>query len=306
MYVRNRRWSHSSIGRKVNTLPLRQDALDNIIGAGGDRNYIWELRLSLNAYANLCELLKVQGDDTIVDEADTIDVVESSHEWTQWREDLATEIKLLPHHASGLNKKLNNLWSSWKNWLLKARGPMSVNSNQGHFKLANKMNEKFPRCGKPFPLFERLENIFGKDRAIGLEACGGKDAEDDVTSGSTFATATAGGLGLDEEDVDMGIWQQLRANYPIPFRPLFLHQDQGKHVQILANAMSGVNEQVNLGRTLKSLSFNTMEIVQIAKKVVQNPELKATFWSLDEEKAIFCMRYYGQLLVIVGVVGLSC
>ncbi|XP_052117747.1 protein ALP1-like [Arachis duranensis] len=32
------------------------------------------------------------GDDTIVDEADTIDVVESSHEWTQWREDLATEM----------------------------------------------------------------------------------------------------------------------------------------------------------------------------------------------------------------------
>ncbi|XLR35837.1 hypothetical protein S83_063737 [Arachis hypogaea] len=32
------------------------------------------------------------GDNTIVDEADTIDVVKSSHEWTQWREDLATEI----------------------------------------------------------------------------------------------------------------------------------------------------------------------------------------------------------------------
>ncbi|XP_020979204.1 protein ALP1-like [Arachis ipaensis] len=32
------------------------------------------------------------GDDTIVDEADTIDVVKSSHEWTQWREDLATEM----------------------------------------------------------------------------------------------------------------------------------------------------------------------------------------------------------------------
>ncbi|RYR77927.1 hypothetical protein Ahy_A01g002632 [Arachis hypogaea] len=32
------------------------------------------------------------GDDTIVDKADTIDVVKSSHEWTQWREDLATDI----------------------------------------------------------------------------------------------------------------------------------------------------------------------------------------------------------------------
>ncbi|XP_052109247.1 uncharacterized protein LOC107461353 [Arachis duranensis] len=229
MYIRNRRRGHTSIGRRVNTLPLRRDALDNIIGEGGDRNCIWELRMSLNAFATLCELLQVQGgldedgiftrycvrnglkipigcyylvdagytngrgflspyrnvryhvnewvqghrapqnrlelfnkkhssarnviercfgllkkrwailrspsfypirvqshiiiaccllqnfirmnmdvdpeedatllpehipvgDDTIVDEADTIDVVESSHEWTQWREDLATEM----------------------------------------------------------------------------------------------------------------------------------------------------------------------------------------------------------------------
>ncbi|XP_057756108.1 uncharacterized protein LOC130975314 [Arachis stenosperma] len=32
------------------------------------------------------------GDDTIVDEGDTIDFVKSSHEWTQWREDLAIEM----------------------------------------------------------------------------------------------------------------------------------------------------------------------------------------------------------------------
>ncbi|KAL4293507.1 hypothetical protein AHAS_Ahas18G0135000 [Arachis hypogaea] len=48
MYIRNRRWRHSSIGQRVNTLPLRRDALDNIIGDGGDRNFIWELRMSLN------------------------------------------------------------------------------------------------------------------------------------------------------------------------------------------------------------------------------------------------------------------
>ncbi|RYR28243.1 hypothetical protein Ahy_B01g052362 [Arachis hypogaea] len=58
--IMNRRWGHSSIGRRVNTLPLRRDALDNIIGMGGDRNCIWELRMSLNAFANLCELLQVQ------------------------------------------------------------------------------------------------------------------------------------------------------------------------------------------------------------------------------------------------------
>ncbi|XLR44114.1 hypothetical protein S83_028774 [Arachis hypogaea] len=61
----------------------------------------------------------------------------------------------------------------------------------------------------------------------------------------------------------------------------FAVEDQGKNVQVLANVMSGVNDQVNLGRTLKSLGFDTMEIVQVAKKFVQ------TFWSLDEEKAAF-------------------
>ncbi|XP_057720225.1 uncharacterized protein LOC130934701 [Arachis stenosperma] len=40
---------------------MMRDALDNIIGVGGDRNCIWELRMSLNAFANLCELLQVQG-----------------------------------------------------------------------------------------------------------------------------------------------------------------------------------------------------------------------------------------------------
>ncbi|RYR38009.1 hypothetical protein Ahy_A09g042943 [Arachis hypogaea] len=39
--------------------------------------------------------------------------------------------------------------------------------------------------------------------AIGVEACSGKDVEEDVTPGSTFAAATAGGLGLGGEDVDM-------------------------------------------------------------------------------------------------------
>ncbi|XP_020987972.2 uncharacterized protein LOC127745615 [Arachis duranensis] len=173
--------------------------------------------------------------------------------------------------------------------------------------------------GKPFPLFERLGGIFGKDRATGLDACSGKDAEEDVTPGSTFAAATAGGLGLAGDDVDMEDLAAAESELPNTFSTSFASsseknqgrhtatkknndaavlsnlaetfkaavEDQGKHVQVLANAMSGVNEQVNLGRTLKSLGFNTMEIVQIAKKFVQNPELKATFWSLDEEKAAF-------------------
>ncbi|QHO34335.1 hypothetical protein HN873_028929 [Arachis hypogaea] len=200
-------------------------------------------------------------------------------------------------------------------------------------KLADKMNEKFPgsaldgirkkMCievdskqvleawgkgrnvtlytpGKPFPLFERLGNIFGKDRAIGVEACSDKDAEEDVTPGSTFAAATAGGLGLGSEDIDMEDLGAAKSELPNTFSTSFASssernqgrqsatkktndaailsnlaetfksavEDQGKHVQVLANAMSGVNDQVNLGRTLKSLGFDTIEIVQVAKKFV--------------------------------------
>ncbi|XLR04385.1 hypothetical protein S83_070583 [Arachis hypogaea] len=143
--------------------------------------------------------------------------------------------------------------------------------------------------GKPFLLFERLGNIFGKDRATGVEACSEKDAEEDVTPGSTFAAATTGGLGLGSEDVDMEDLAAAESELPSTFSTSFASsiEDQGKHVQVLANAMSGVNDQVNLGRTLKSLGFDTMEILQVAKKFVQNPELKATFWSLDEENAAF-------------------
>ncbi|XLR03833.1 hypothetical protein S83_070031 [Arachis hypogaea] len=143
--------------------------------------------------------------------------------------------------------------------------------------------------GKPFSLFERLDNIFGLDRAIGVEASSGKDAEEDVTPGSTFAAATTGGLGLGGEDVNLEDLAAAESESPNTFSTSFASsmEDQGKHVQVLENAMSGVNDQVNFGQTLKSLGFDIMEIVQVAKKFVQNLELKATFWSLDEKKATF-------------------
>ncbi|RYR32025.1 hypothetical protein Ahy_B01g057003 [Arachis hypogaea] len=168
-------------------------------------------------------------------------------------------------------------------------------------KLADKMNEKFPGCGltgrnvtlytldKPFPLFERLRNIFGKDRATGgddvdmedLAAVEGELSNNFLTSFASSSEKNQERHTTTKKSNDAAVLSNLAETFKA------VVEDQGKHVQVLANAMSGVNEQVNLGRTLKSLGFNTMEIVQIAKKFVQNPELKATFWSLDEEKEAF-------------------
>ncbi|XLU34203.1 hypothetical protein S245_070269, partial [Arachis hypogaea] len=315
------------------------------------------------------------GDDTIVDEADIIDVVESSHEWTQWREDLATKMWKIWRGEHDANSSffiivqlyypasMASIPCQWteqeteqfvvfmEELVVEGKRADAGQFKPGAFqKLADKMNEKFPGCGltvkhirnkhkrlkekymyvdemlgcsgfgwnlekmcvevdskqvfeawrkgrnvtlytpgKPFSLFERLDNIFGLDRAIGVEASSGKDAEEDVTPGSTFAAATTGGLGLGGEDVNLEDLAAAESESPNTFSTSFASsmEDQGKHVQVLENAMSGVNDQVNFGQTLKSLGFDIMEIVQVAKKFVQNLELKATFWSLDEKKATF-------------------
>ncbi|XLR44214.1 hypothetical protein S83_028874, partial [Arachis hypogaea] len=55
---------------------------------------------------------------------------------------------------------------------------------------------KFYSPGKPFPLFHRLEGIFGRDRATGAAAVSGFDAEEQVNE-ETEDTA----VGFDESDM---------------------------------------------------------------------------------------------------------
>ncbi|XP_074592480.1 uncharacterized protein LOC141848346 [Curcuma longa] len=49
-----------TLSQRINSVSLRRDALERIIGVG-DRNCIWELRMNVNAFVILCELLKVKG-----------------------------------------------------------------------------------------------------------------------------------------------------------------------------------------------------------------------------------------------------
>ena len=58
VYTRNRIIGNNSLtlNQRINSVPLRQDALERIIGVD-DRNCIWELRMNLNAFVILCELL---------------------------------------------------------------------------------------------------------------------------------------------------------------------------------------------------------------------------------------------------------
>ncbi|RYR30513.1 hypothetical protein Ahy_B01g055265 [Arachis hypogaea] len=59
VYFRNRSSGEVSLGGRINSR-IRCDALECIIGESY-MNCIWELRMNTNAFANLCELLQVQG-----------------------------------------------------------------------------------------------------------------------------------------------------------------------------------------------------------------------------------------------------
>lgn len=58
VYFSNRDSGQVTLGERMN-IRIRRDTLERIIGEG-DRNCIWELRMTTNAFANLYELLQVQ------------------------------------------------------------------------------------------------------------------------------------------------------------------------------------------------------------------------------------------------------
>ncbi|RYR41797.1 hypothetical protein Ahy_A08g038215 [Arachis hypogaea] len=83
VYFRDRTSGQLSLGGRKNSR-VRREALEHIVGEG-DRNCIWELRMNTNAFANLCELLQVQGGLT-----------EDGH--VSLPEQVATFLIILAHH----------------------------------------------------------------------------------------------------------------------------------------------------------------------------------------------------------------
>ncbi|XLR01106.1 hypothetical protein S83_067304, partial [Arachis hypogaea] len=83
VYFRGRTSGRLSLGGRMNSR-IRREALERIVGEG-DRNCIWELRMNTNAFANLCELLQVQGRLT-----------EDGH--VSLPEQVATFLIILAHH----------------------------------------------------------------------------------------------------------------------------------------------------------------------------------------------------------------
>ncbi|QHO44721.1 Myb/SANT-like domain-containing protein [Arachis hypogaea] len=115
---------------------------------------------------------------------------------------------------------------------------------------------KFYSPGKPFPLFHRLEGIFGRDRATGAAAVsdnGGGPAMQGQASQSEAA-------------------------------------DQRKNAQLIADAIVGVNEKWKVGEKLTQLGFGDDEVVRAILKFAESPNVYAHFWGLSDSQMIGLVR----------------
>ncbi|MED6139505.1 hypothetical protein PIB30_084478 [Stylosanthes scabra] len=57
---------------------------------------------------------------------------------------------------------------------------------------------------------------------------------------------------------------------------------QREHFQILANAISGKNEEVKMGEKLAELGFADHEAIQAVIKICYDPRLEKSFWGLTD------------------------
>ncbi|XP_020973233.1 uncharacterized protein LOC110269703 [Arachis ipaensis] len=163
---------------------------------------------------------------------------------------------------------------------------------------------KFYTPGKPFPLFHRLEGIFGKDRATGAGAVSGFDAQEQVQeeeedhcpslddfgmsanvsfhdgqgAGSHSDACVASGRHSGKKQKQNDILERMVEQVQ------FLTAEQGRNAQVLADVISGVNEKFMVGEKLEQLGFDNDEVVQVAVKFANNAQMEKVFWGLKDSQ----------------------
>ncbi|XLT27926.1 hypothetical protein HN873_059218, partial [Arachis hypogaea] len=139
---------------------------------------------------------------------------------------------------------------------------------------------KFYTPGKPFLLFHRLKSIFGKDRATGAGAVSGFDAHEQVheeeeehstslddfrmSANLSFHEGRHSGKKRKQNDILERMVEQVQFSTAV----------HGKHVQVLADVISGANEKFMVSEKLEQLGFDNDEVLQVAVKFANNTQME--------------------------------
>ncbi|KAL4299791.1 hypothetical protein AHAS_Ahas17G0136200 [Arachis hypogaea] len=136
---------------------------------------------------------------------------------------------------------------------------------------------KFYTPGKPFLLFHRLKSIFGKDRATGAGAVSGFDAHEQVHEEEEEHSTTSrrhSGKKRKQNDILERMVEQVQFSTAV----------HGKHVQVLADVISGANEKFMVSEKLEQLGFDNDEVLQVAVKFANNTQMEKVFWGLTDSQ----------------------
>ncbi|RYQ97800.1 hypothetical protein Ahy_B08g093877 [Arachis hypogaea] len=149
-----------------------------------------------------------------------------------------------------------------------------------------------------------LLGIFGKDRATGASAVSGFDAQEQVQeeeedhcpslddfgmsanvsfhegqgAGSHSDACAASGRHSEKK------WKQNDILERMVEQVQFSTAEQGRNAQVLADAISGVNEKFMVGEKLEQLGFDNDEVVQVAVKFANNAQMEKVFWGLKDSQ----------------------
>ncbi|XLS97650.1 hypothetical protein HN51_040385, partial [Arachis hypogaea] len=146
---------------------------------------------------------------------------------------------------------------------------------------------------------------FGKDRAMGAGAVSGFDAQEQIQEEEEDHCPSLDDFGMSanvsfHEGQGAGShsdacaasgssgkkWKQNDILERMVEQVQFSTSEQGRNAQVLADAISGVNEKFMVSEKLEQLGFDNDEVVQVAVKFANNAQMEKVFWGLkDSEKS---------------------
>ncbi|KAJ9562039.1 hypothetical protein OSB04_007199 [Centaurea solstitialis] len=219
------------------------------------------------------------------DDVESIDVVESSNECTQWRDDIAQEM-----FESWMSSRLRN-WTVGEEdaliLILQEIVDAGGRSDNGCFRsgtgskvtvdaqVLDEYLKKHPSknyiANKPFPQYERLTRIFGKDQATGSLAEPAADAMENINLESEVGADTN----------DFVIANGLNS----------LSEEVGKLVEVV-----GTPGLVTLNEELEKLGFDDSQCIALGMHFSNNP-VQLCYWSTlaDRLKQMYAQSILGKL-----------
>ncbi|BBN68719.1 hypothetical protein Prudu_545S000200 [Prunus dulcis] len=154
---------------------------------------------------------------------------------------------------------------------------------------------------KPFPLFDRLSNIFGKDRANGQRAEAPADmmeeqSNNDVNASDNCVQEDASPMSLNMEGSQSMNSQnkRKRATSSSDEEKIVtvlekLFEASGKRMQMVTEAIiKGNEDRSDIAKELKRMGFSPLDQIVALKLILEKPQNISIFMSLDDDiKKVF-------------------